>query len=45
MVITNGRAWQATGINAVNYYAPTILEQSVLGVSASLVAERTHRHR
>lgn len=29
---------QATGINTVNYYAPTILEQSRLGVSASLVA-------
>jgi MFS transporter, SP family, major inositol transporter len=29
---------QATGINTVNYYAPTILEQSGLGVSASLVA-------
>src|SRR5829696_3886392 len=29
---------QATGINTVNYYASTILEQSGLGVSASLVA-------
>jgi major inositol transporter-like SP family MFS transporter len=29
---------QATGINTVNYYAPTILEQSGLGVSAALVA-------
>jgi major inositol transporter-like SP family MFS transporter len=29
---------QATGINTVNYYAPTILESSGLGVSASLVA-------
>ncbi|AJW80719.1 sugar porter family MFS transporter [Clavibacter michiganensis] len=29
---------QATGINTVNYYAPTILENSGLGVSASLVA-------
>jgi major inositol transporter-like SP family MFS transporter len=29
---------QATGINTVNYYAPTILAQSGLGVSASLVA-------
>lgn len=29
---------QATGINTVNYYAPTILEKSGLGVSASLVA-------
>ncbi|MCU1575123.1 MAG: transporter [Micrococcaceae bacterium] len=29
---------QATGINTVNYYAPTILERSGLGVSASLVA-------
>jgi MFS transporter, SP family, major inositol transporter len=29
---------QATGINTVNYYAPTILEHSGLGVSASLVA-------
>jgi major inositol transporter-like SP family MFS transporter len=29
---------QATGINTVNYYAPTILEASGLGVSASLVA-------
>ncbi|MHA7210181.1 sugar porter family MFS transporter [Arthrobacter sp. MDT1-65] len=29
---------QATGINTVNYYAPTILEQSGLGVLASLVA-------
>jgi major inositol transporter-like SP family MFS transporter len=29
---------QATGINTVNYYAPTILEQSGLGVSASLIA-------
>ena len=29
---------QATGINTVNYYAPTILEQSGLGASASLVA-------
>jgi major inositol transporter-like SP family MFS transporter len=29
---------QATGINTVNYYAPTILEESGLGVSASLVA-------
>ena len=31
-------AQQATGINTVNYYAPTILERSGLGVSASLVA-------
>ncbi|AZG46670.1 sugar porter family MFS transporter [Gordonia insulae] len=29
---------QATGINTVNYYAPTILEDSGLGVSAALVA-------
>ena len=29
---------QATGINTVNYYAPTILESSGLGVSAALVA-------
>lgn len=29
---------QATGINTVNHYAPTILEQSGLGVSASLIA-------
>jgi major inositol transporter-like SP family MFS transporter len=29
---------QATGINTVNYYAPTILERSGLGVLASLVA-------
>lgn len=29
---------QATGINTVNYYAPTILEQSGLDVSAALVA-------
>jgi major inositol transporter-like SP family MFS transporter len=29
---------QATGINTVNYYAPTILEQSGLGASASLIA-------
>ena len=29
---------QATGINTVNYYAPTILERSGLGVSAALVA-------
>ncbi|QDG60937.1 sugar porter family MFS transporter [Pseudarthrobacter sp. NIBRBAC000502771] len=29
---------QATGINTVNYYAPTILEKSGLGISASLVA-------
>ncbi|RPA12693.1 sugar porter family MFS transporter [Gordonia sp. OPL2] len=29
---------QATGINTVNYYAPTILEESGLGVSAALVA-------
>lgn len=29
---------QATGINTVNYYAPTILEQSGLGISAALVA-------
>ena len=29
---------QATGINTVNYYAPTILEQSGLTASASLVA-------
>ncbi len=29
---------QATGINTVNYYAPTILERSGLGISASLVA-------
>jgi major inositol transporter-like SP family MFS transporter len=29
---------QATGINTVNYYAPTILEQSGLAVSAALVA-------
>lgn len=29
---------QATGINTVNYYAPTILEGSGLGVSAALVA-------
>jgi major inositol transporter-like SP family MFS transporter len=29
---------QATGINTVNYYAPTILERSGLGVSASLIA-------
>jgi major inositol transporter-like SP family MFS transporter len=29
---------QATGINTVNYYAPTILAQSGLGMSASLVA-------
>jgi hypothetical protein len=29
---------QATGINTVNYCAPTILEQSGLGVSASLIA-------
>nr|WP_296773507.1 sugar porter family MFS transporter [Rhodococcus sp. (in: high G+C Gram-positive bacteria)] len=29
---------QATGINTVNYYAPTILEQSGLGVSASLIS-------
>ena len=29
---------QDTGINTVNYYAPTILEKSGLGVSASLVA-------
>lgn len=29
---------QATGINTVNYYAPSILEKSGLGVSASLVA-------
>ncbi|MGU3431653.1 sugar porter family MFS transporter [Actinomycetes bacterium M1A6_2h] len=29
---------QATGINTVNYYAPTILEESGLGVSASLVS-------
>jgi major inositol transporter-like SP family MFS transporter len=29
---------QATGINTVNYYAPTILKQSGLGVSAALVA-------
>ncbi|MCM6762950.1 sugar porter family MFS transporter [Rathayibacter sp. ZW T2_19] len=29
---------QATGINTVNYYAPTILENSGLGVSAALVA-------
>ncbi|MDQ0665595.1 major inositol transporter-like SP family MFS transporter [Arthrobacter ulcerisalmonis] len=29
---------QATGINTVNYYAPTNLEKSGLGVSASLVA-------
>ncbi|MDQ4046887.1 MAG: sugar porter family MFS transporter [Actinomycetota bacterium] len=29
---------QATGINTVNYYAPSILERSGLGVSASLVA-------
>lgn len=29
---------QATGINTVNYYAPTILEESGLGVSASLIA-------
>jgi MFS transporter, SP family, major inositol transporter len=28
---------QATGINTVNYYAPTILEQSGLGASASLI--------
>jgi MFS transporter, SP family, major inositol transporter len=29
---------QATGINTVNYYAPTILEQSGLGTSAALIA-------
>lgn len=29
---------QATGINTVNYYAPTILQESGLGVSASLIA-------
>jgi major inositol transporter-like SP family MFS transporter len=29
---------QATGINTVNYYAPTILESTGLGVSASLIA-------
>jgi major inositol transporter-like SP family MFS transporter len=29
---------QATGINTVNYYAPTILEQSGLAASASLIA-------
>lgn len=29
---------QATGINTVNYYAPTILEESGLGVSAALIA-------
>jgi major inositol transporter-like SP family MFS transporter len=29
---------QATGINTVNYYAPSILERSGLGVSAALVA-------
>ncbi|AUI51985.1 sugar porter family MFS transporter [Arthrobacter crystallopoietes] len=29
---------QATGVNTVNYYAPSILERSGLGVSASLVA-------
>jgi major inositol transporter-like SP family MFS transporter len=29
---------QATGINTVNYYAPTILEATGLGVSAALVA-------
>lgn len=29
---------QATGINTVNYYAPTILESTGLGASASLVA-------
>ena len=29
---------QATGINTVNYYAPTILEQSGLTASASLIA-------
>ncbi len=29
---------QATSINTVNYYAPTILEQSGLGLSASLIA-------
>jgi major inositol transporter-like SP family MFS transporter len=29
---------QATGINTVNYYAPTILESTGLGTSASLIA-------
>jgi major inositol transporter-like SP family MFS transporter len=29
---------QATGINTVNYYAPTILESTGLGVSAALIA-------
>ena len=29
---------QATGINTVNYYAPTILEESGLGVSVALIA-------
>src|SRR5919112_5466800 len=28
---------QATGINTVNYYAPTILESTGLGASASLI--------
>src|SRR3712207_1805151 len=31
---------QATGINTVNYYAPTILESTGLGASASLVLDR-----
>ena len=29
---------QATGINTVNYYAPTILESTGLGTSAALIA-------
>jgi major inositol transporter-like SP family MFS transporter len=33
-----GVVQQATGINTVNYYAPTILEATGLGTSASLVA-------
>ena len=33
-----GVVQQATGINTVNYYAPTILESTGLGTSAALVA-------
>ena len=35
---------QATGINTVNYYAPTILESAGVGTSAALVAHGRRRH-
>jgi major inositol transporter-like SP family MFS transporter len=36
-----GAAQQATGINTVNYYAPTILEDTGIGASAALILTTT----